>query len=175
MNTVTLALSNSTFTYDGRPVNNIDIQAHGRVNQTRAEIQELVLRSPVAEAHLTGVMDDWRALHYQMNITSSVDLTQLSDVLQAGTTLRGTGNFAGVVSGEGDKYKVEGSINSDSLAADNLRLQGLSVTAKGSGQGKLRLERKSCGRAFDGRRLSTEQRATGRRRDGNGLGFPLGR
>ena len=136
MNTVKLALSNSTFTYDGRPINNIDIEAHGRVNQTRAEIQELVLRSPVAEARLTGTMDDWRSLHYQMNITSSVDLTQLSDVLQAGTTLRGTGNFAGVVSGEGDKYKVEGSINSDSLAADNLRLQGLSVTAKGSGQGK---------------------------------------
>ena len=44
MNTVTLALSNSTFTYDGRPINNIDIQARGRVNQTRAEIQELVLQ-----------------------------------------------------------------------------------------------------------------------------------
>ena len=136
MHPVTFAVSNSTFTYDGRPINNIDIQAQVRVNETRAEIQELVLRSPVAEARLTGTMDDWRALRYQMKITSSVDLTQLSDVLQAGTTLRGTGNFAGVVSGEGDKYKVEGSINSDSLAADNLRLQGLSVTANGSGQGK---------------------------------------
>jgi translocation and assembly module TamB len=136
MNKVTLGLSNSSFTYDGRAINNIGIEAHGRVNQTRAEIQELVLRSPVAEARLSGTMDDWRALRYQMNITSSVDLTQLSDVLQAGTTLRGTGNFAGVVTGDGDKYKIEGSINSDSLAADNLRLQGLSVTAKGSGQGK---------------------------------------
>ncbi|MGH9931862.1 MAG: translocation/assembly module TamB domain-containing protein [Pyrinomonadaceae bacterium] len=136
MHPVTFAVSNSTFTYDGRPINNIDIQAQARVNETRAEIQELVLRSPVAEATLTGTMDDWRALHYQMNITSSVDLTQLSDVLQAGSTLRGTGNFAGKVTGEGDKYKVEGSINSDSLAADNLRLQGLNVTARGSGQGR---------------------------------------
>ncbi len=135
MNTVTLALSNSTFTYDGRPINNIDIQARGRVNQTRAEIQELILRSPVAEARLQGTMDDWRALRYQMNITSSVDLTQLSELLQASTTLRGTGNFAGVVSGEGEKYKVEGSIKSDALAADNLRLQGLNVTGNGSGQG----------------------------------------
>ncbi len=136
MHPVTFAVSNSTFTYDGREINNIDIQAQVRVNETRAEIQELVLRSPVAEARLTGTMDDWRALHYQMNITSSVDLTQLSDLLQAGTTLRGTGKFAGVVSGEGDKYKVEGSINSESLAADNLRLQGLNVTAKGGGQGR---------------------------------------
>ncbi len=136
MNTVTLALSNSTFTYDGRPIDNIDIQARGRVNQTRAEIHELVLKSPVAEARLQGTMDDWRALRYQMNITSNVDLTQLSDVLQTGTTLRGTGSFAGVVNGEGDQYRVEGAIKSDALAADGIRLQGLDVTAKGTGQGK---------------------------------------
>jgi translocation and assembly module TamB len=133
---VTFAVSNSTFTYDGRPVNDIGIQAQVRVNETRVEIQQLVLQSPVAQATLTGTMDDWRALRYQMNITSSVDLTELSDVLQAGTTLRGTGNFAGVVSGEGDKYKVQGSVKSDALAADNLRLQGLNVTASGTGQGR---------------------------------------
>lgn len=136
MNTVSLSASNSSFIYDGRPINNIDIDAKGRINQTRAEIQELVLRSPVAEARLQGTMDDWRALHYQMNITSSVDLTQLSDVLASGTTLRGTGNFAGVVSGEGDRYRVEGNIKSDALAADGVRLQGLNVTANGTGQGK---------------------------------------
>lgn len=134
MNTVTLGLSNSTFTYDGRPIDNIDIQARGRVNQTRAEIQELVLKSPVAEARLQGTMDDWRALRYQMSITSSVDLTQLSDVLQPGATMRGTGNFAGVVSGEGDQYRVEGTIKSDALAADGLRLQGLNITANGTGK-----------------------------------------
>src|SRR6266481_4947088 len=131
---VTVSFSNSTFTYDGRPVNNIDIQARLKANETRVEIQELVLRSPMAEAHLSGTMDDWRALSYQMNITSTVDLTQLSDVLQSGTTLRGTGNFAGVVSGRGDQYKVDGSIKSDSLAADGVRLQGLTVNANGTGQ-----------------------------------------
>lgn len=136
MNTVVLSASNSTFAYDGRPVNNIDIEARARVNQTRAEIQELVLRSPVAEAHLQGVMDDWRALRYRFNITSTVDLTQLSDVLQGGTTLRGAGNFAGTVTGEGDRYQIDGTIKSDALAADGVRLQGLNVTARGSGQGK---------------------------------------
>src|SRR6266849_7088205 len=136
MNVVTLTASNSTFTYDGRPVNNIGIEARARINQTRAEIQELVLRSPVAEAHLQGVMDDWRALRYRLNVTSTVDLTQLSDVLQSGTTLRGAGNFAGTVTGDGDRYQVEGSIKSDALAADGIRLQALNVTAKGSGQGR---------------------------------------
>jgi len=136
MNRVTLGLSNSTFVYDGRPVNDISIDLQARANQTRAEIQELLLRSPIAEARLEGTMDDWRALRYQMKITSSVDLTQLSDLLQAGATLRGAGNFTGTVSGEGDSYKVQGNIKSDALAADNLRLQGLNVNATGSGNGK---------------------------------------
>src|SRR5882672_9195899 len=98
MNAFTVSASNSTFTYDGRPINNIDVDAKGRVNETRAEISDLTLRSPVAEAHLQGVMDDWRALRYHLNVTSNVDLTQASDILQAGTTLRGAGYFAGTIS-----------------------------------------------------------------------------
>src|SRR5438552_779897 len=136
MNAFTVSTSNSTFVYDGKPINNIDIDVRGRVNETRAEIQDLTLRSPVAEAHLQGVMDDWRALRYHLNVTSNVDLTQASDILQVGTTLRGAGKFAGTISGEGERYQAEGSIKSDALAADGVRLQGLNVNAKGSGQGK---------------------------------------
>src|SRR6185503_16731671 len=122
--------------YDGRPINNIDIEARGRVNQIRAEIQELKLRSPVAEATLSGVMGDWRKLQYNFNVTSTVDLTQLSDVLATGTALRGVGNFTAKITGEGDKYQLNGGVKSDALAAGNIRLQGLNVTAKGSGQGE---------------------------------------
>ena len=136
MNTVTFNFTDSTFTYDGRSINDIDLHARGRVSQTRAEIQEAVLKSPVAEARLQGTMDDWRALRYQMNVTSTVDLTQLSDTLQSDTTLRGAGNFAGTISGEGDQFKLTGEIKSDALAADGLRLQGLNVSASGSGQGR---------------------------------------
>src|SRR5229473_387980 len=136
MNAFTVSASNSTFVYDGRPINSIDLDAKGRVNETRAEISDLTLRSPVAEAHLQGVLDDWRALRYHLNVTSNVDLTQASDILQVGTTLRGAGNFVGRISGEGERYQAEGSIRSDALAADGVRLQGLNVNAKGSGQGK---------------------------------------
>src|SRR5215217_3738261 len=136
MTAVNLSLSNSTFTYDDRPVNNIDVQARGRFNQERAEIHELILKSPVAEARLDGVMDDWRALRYTMNVTSTVDLTQLSDTFQPGATLRGAGNFSGTITGEGDQFKINGQIKSDALAADGVRLQGLNVNANGSVQGK---------------------------------------
>ena len=136
MTTVALSLSNSTFTYDDRPINNIDVQARMRVNQEKAQIDELILKSPVAEAKMNGVMDDWRALRYTMNVTSTVDLTQLSDTLQPGPTLRGAGNFSGTITGEGDQFKLNGQLQSDALAADNMRLQGLNVSASGSVQGK---------------------------------------
>src|SRR3989440_2209611 len=136
MNTVTLSATNSTFAYDNRPINNIDIDARGRVNQIRAEIQEFKLRSPVAEATLSGVMGDWRKLQYNFNVTSTVDLTQLSDVLATGTALRGVGNFSGTITGEGEKCQITGGAKSDALAAGNVRLQGLNLTAKGSGQGE---------------------------------------
>ncbi len=136
MNRVTFSSTASTFVYNGHPVNPVDITARGRVNQTRAEIDELVLRSPVAEAHLSGVMDDWRNLKYRMEVNSTVDLTQASDILQTGATLRGAGRIVGTVSGEGDRYQVDGSIKADALAADGIRLQALTVSGKGQGEGK---------------------------------------
>ncbi|HEX5708878.1 MAG TPA: hypothetical protein VFX96_16380, partial [Pyrinomonadaceae bacterium] len=136
MNLVELAFDDSTFVYDGKAVDQISVAARARINQTRAEIQELVLRSPVTEARLEGVMDDWRALRYQMKVNATVDLTQTSDIFQPDTTLRGAGAFNGTVTGEGDRYKVEGTITSDALAADGVRLKALNVSATGEGQGK---------------------------------------
>jgi hypothetical protein len=135
MNRVYAALSDSTFTYDGRPIDKIDIEARVRLNQTRAEIQELTLRSPVAEARLEGTMGDWRNLRYRMKVASTVDLTQISNTLQTATPLRGAGKFEGTLTGEGDKFQVDGQVQSDALAAGNIRLKGLNATARGTAQG----------------------------------------
>jgi translocation and assembly module TamB len=135
MNRIEFASAGSTFTMNGRTVNPIDVELRARANQLRADIQELVLRSPVAEARLTGTLDDWRALRYRMDVRANVDLTQTSDVLRLETTMRGAGRFEGKVEGEGDKYRVEGQIVSDALAADGVRLKALQVSATASGQG----------------------------------------
>ena len=87
MNTVTMNLTDSNFIYDGRPINDIDI--HARPCEPDASRDSRSCCSPVAEARLQGTMDDWRALRYQMRITSSVDLTQISETFRPGMTLRG--------------------------------------------------------------------------------------
>jgi autotransporter translocation and assembly factor TamB len=135
MNRIDLTANGSTFALGGRAVNPIDLELHARANQVRADINQLVVRSPLAEARLSGALDDWRALRYHMDVNASVDLTQTSDLLRLETTMRGAGRFEGKVEGEGDRYKVEGSVVSDSLAADNIRLKALQVNATASGQG----------------------------------------
>jgi autotransporter translocation and assembly factor TamB len=134
-NLIDLWASDSTFAFEGRPVKPVDVELHARANQTSADIREFVLRSPVAEARMSGTLDDWRALRYTMKVNADVDLTQTSDVLQLETTMRGAGRFDGTVSGEGDKYRVEGQLVSDALAADGVRLKALNVNAAASGQG----------------------------------------
>lgn len=133
---IDLSMDGSTFAFEGRPVNPVDVELHARADQTHADISSMTLRSPVTEAHLSGTLDDWRSLRYHMNVNATLDLTQASDVLQSDTTMRGVGKFEGKVEGEGDKYKVEGSVVSDALAADGVRLKALNVNATASGQGK---------------------------------------
>lgn len=134
-NLIDLWATDSTFAFEGRPVKPVNVELHARANQTSADVRELVLTSPLAEARLSGTLEDWRALRYRMNVNASVDLTQTSDLLQSETTMRGAGRFEGTVSGEGDKYKVEGTATSDALAADGVRLKALNVNATASGEG----------------------------------------
>src|SRR5919107_2969719 len=134
-NLIDLWATDSTFAFEGRPVKPVNVELHARANQTSADIRELVLTSPLAEARLSGTLEDWRALRYRMKVNADVDLTQTYDVLRLETTMRGAGRFEGKVSGEGDRYRVEGQIVSDALAADGVRLKALNVNATASGQG----------------------------------------
>ncbi len=135
MNRLALNLSDSTLSYQGRPVNPIDVELRGRLNQTRAEIDSLIVRSPVIESRLSGVLDDWRNLRYRLNLESVVDLQATEEVLQTGTSLRGFGNLKGTLTGEGTRYNIEAGIASDQIAAEGVRLQGLGVQATANGDG----------------------------------------
>ena len=132
-----LTSTDSNFVYDGNAVAPIDIRAEGMVTNQGAQIDLLKLTSPVGESVLSGTLTDWENLKYTLNIESSVDLTQTSNILPLGTTLRGAANFKGTVTGEGAKYRVEGEIQSDALAADNIRLKGLNVAATVAGENSM--------------------------------------
>ncbi len=129
--------TDSNFIYDENEVKPIDIRARGVADNKGAEIAEFNLTSPIGKASLNGTLTDWESLKYDLNVDSTVDLTQTSTIFPLGTPIRGVGNFSGRVTGEGENYRVEGNIQSDALAASNIRLKGLKVDATVAGENSM--------------------------------------
>ncbi|MDQ3180136.1 MAG: AsmA-like C-terminal region-containing protein, partial [Acidobacteriota bacterium] len=127
----------SNFVYDESPIEPVDIRAKGIADDKGADISEFKLTSPIGESTLNGTITDWKLLKYNLNIESTVDLTQASSVLPLGTAIRGVGNFSGKVTGEGTKYNIEGEVQSDALAAENIRLKGLNIAATVAGENSM--------------------------------------
>lgn len=127
--------TDSNFIYDESKIEPIDIRAQGIVDKLGAEITSLNLKTPIGTSDLKGTLTDWESPKYNFDISSTVDLTQTSTVFPLGTPLRGFGNFNGKVSGEGENYKIDGSITSDAISASNIYLKALNVTATGGGSG----------------------------------------
>ncbi len=128
-----ISSTESIFVYDDHPLEPIDIRARGIADDKGAEITELKLTTPIGESTLTGKLTDWERLQYELNITSSIDLTQTSNLLPIGTALRGFANFNGKVSGEGENYRIEGKADSEALSAFGIYLKALNVTATVAG------------------------------------------
>ena len=124
-----LSSTNAKFVYDDSPLAPIDIRAVGIADRMGADVTNLTLATPIGESTLNGKVTDWAALKYSLNIESSVDLTQTSTIFPLGTAIRGVGNFKGTVSGEGEKYKIDGKIDSQSLAAEGIYLKAVNVAA----------------------------------------------
>lgn len=128
-----LTSTDSNFAYDGNAVEKIDIRATGIADKNGAQIDSFELRTPIGESTLSGTLLDWAAPKYSFDIQSSVDLTQASSILPIGTSLIGVGNFKGKVSGEGESYRIEGEVDSQSLRAGGVSLKGASVIATVTG------------------------------------------
>jgi translocation and assembly module TamB len=129
--------TDSVVVYDEKPIEPVDLRVRGTAYREGAEIAELNLKSPIATSVLSGRIEGWQSPRYNFKIDSTVDLTQTGTVFASGTALRGLGNFSGTVTGEGERYTIEGEINSDALAADNVRLKALQVTAKVTGENSI--------------------------------------
>lgn len=121
--------TDSRFVYDGNPLEEIDIRARGIAYGDGAEITELRIDTPIGMSVMSGTLTDWEALRYDLNVESTVDLTQTSSIFPLGTSIGGIGNFKGTVSGQGDNYRVEGVIDSNALTAEGIYLRGVNIAA----------------------------------------------
>ncbi len=124
-----LASTNSNFIYDESEVENIEIRAAGIADDHGAEVTRFDLKTPIGESTMTGTLVDWAAPKYELDIQSTVDLTQASGIFMGGTSLVGVGNFRGKVTGEGESYKIVGEADAASLRAGGVYLKAIDVAA----------------------------------------------
>jgi translocation and assembly module TamB len=132
-----LTSTDSFFVYDESRLENVDLRAEGIADRNGTEVTGLRLTTPIGETTLKGTTAGWESPKYNLEIESTVDLTQTSSVFPLGTPLKGIGNFKGTVSGEGENYKVNGEISSESLSASNIYLRGLNINASVDGKGSM--------------------------------------
>jgi translocation and assembly module TamB len=131
-----ISSTDGDFAYDDRKVDDIDVRIAGIADDKGAEIQRFTVNTPLGELVANGLVTDWANPRYDLNVESTVDLTQTALTFATGTALRGTGNFRGRLSGQGETYRIEGSIDSDSLMADGVYLKAvnLEATVEGTNQ-----------------------------------------
>jgi translocation and assembly module TamB len=125
--------TDSDFAYEQNRFEKIDIRAVGIADKGGAEIHEFTLRSPLAETTASGMLLDWANIRYDLNVTSTVDLTQAATILPNGTQVVGVGNFKGRIQGQGEQYRIEGTADSESLRAAGVYLKAVNVNATVAG------------------------------------------
>lgn len=128
-----LTSTDSNFTYDERSVEDIDIRATGIADNTGAEITNLDVKTPIGTSVLSGNIKDWEHPRYDLDIQTSIDMTQASSIFMPGTPITGVGNFKGKVSGEGETYRIEGEADSEALRAEGVYLKAFNVNATVAG------------------------------------------
>lgn len=128
-----LTSTDSNFTYQDSRLEDISLRVRAIADETGADISELRIETPIGQTVLSGRLTDWKDFKYDLNVESTVDLTQTSTIFPLGATLRGVGNFKGRVSGQGETYNVDGQIDSQALTAEGVYLKGFNVAATVAG------------------------------------------
>ena len=126
--------SKSTLSFGESEVDPIDVISKGLISPEGMEIDSLTIKSPVTETEMSGKLNDWASLTYDLEIESKVNLSTSSETFNLGSTIAGIGNFKGKVKGKGLTYKVTGEVTSDNLAAEGIRLRALKVIGSGDGE-----------------------------------------
>jgi translocation and assembly module TamB len=124
-----LTSSNSWFAYEDSRIDDISISSNGIADDTGADITNFTMSTPIGSTQLSGRIDDWKELRYDLAVRSDIDLTQTAAALNLSMPLTGTGSFEGKVSGSGENYRVEGEIVSRSLRAGDIYLRGTNINA----------------------------------------------
>lgn len=127
---------NARAEYQGRAVENIDLDVKADVTAENATIENISLSSPLGVFNASGRVADFSPFDYEITIKdTNVDLNQISRVFLPDTPMDGKAFFQGTVTDTCNGaptpdtlgYCLDGSISSPSLAAQGFRIADLNI------------------------------------------------
>ncbi len=124
------------FVYDGRAARGLDLDLIARITGTGANVESLKLRSPYLTANLKGEVRSWRQFDYQFEALADLNLSDFGQILAPGLKLTGAARFEGRIDGSGIDYQASGALRGEKLMARDVHLDGLAMTASGTGKGR---------------------------------------
>lgn len=130
-----LSSTKAQFTYGEKKIEPFSVRGIGQLTELGIGLESLSLITPIGSSTVHGSIDGWKDLKYDLTVVSDIDLTQASRIFPLGTAMSGTGGFRGRIKGAGEKYRIEGEVVSESLAASNVRLKALTVDGTADGKG----------------------------------------
>lgn len=123
--------------YEGRETTLEALELNGRLGEAGAEIDRLAFRSPTGDINVNGRIEDFNTLRYNFDVETQLVLDEAQRVFLPDTPLQGTVAFNGNINGEGNRYKINGRLNSDDVTASGARVRGVNVeevTAESDGE-----------------------------------------
>lgn len=111
--------------YQGREEDFNGFELDATAGDSGADIETLTLHSPVAQFSATGHVYNWSGPKYDANLTASANLVELSRLLAMDQDLAGSAGFQGQISGEGARYHIIGTANSDDLGMDGTHVRSV--------------------------------------------------
>lgn len=124
---VNFAAGAGRFNYQGREITLDSLEVAGRGGANGAEIDRLALRSPAAEADISGRLDDWNAPRYSFGVRARLALGEIAKAVDQLAGLQGAVAFNGRVEGEALRYRVSGELTAHEVADADTRVRGAKV------------------------------------------------
>ncbi len=113
--------------YESRAVAVGQIDFVGKLMETGADIEQLALHSQLGEISVTGKIQGWQVLKYELDTKINAELDEVASLLTPNTKVNGSAEFIGQITGEGKNYQLAGQAQSPDFTAAGIHLRAAKI------------------------------------------------
>lgn len=133
-NEISLKTGKSSLRYLDSGLDDISMRLRGVLASDRFEVGEFGIESSSGRLVAKGVIEDFEDPRYEIDVDSSLDVTEITRRLAPKNLLNGEGTVRGKVTGRGTDFKFEGLAETSELKTERFSLRALDLNASYEGR-----------------------------------------